>query len=111
MTDAIVAFCTCSDTEVGHSLAKTLVTEQWAACVNILPGIQSVYVWNDSLCTDDEVLLIIKTTNQKWSGLQEQVKALHPYDCPELIKLSIEDGLPDYLAWLKAQTPSDSTTV
>ena len=111
MTDAFIAFCTCPDMEVGHSLAKTLVTEQWAACVNILPGIQSVYVWDGSLCTDDEVLLIIKTTNHKWSGLQERVKTLHPYECPELIRLPIEDGLPDYLAWLQAQTSSNATTV
>ena len=110
MTDAFIAFCTCPDSEVGHSLATTLVTEQWAACVNIVPSIQSVYVWNGSLCADDEVLLIIKSTTQKWSGLQERVKTLHPYECPELIRLSIEDGLPDYLTWLQAQTSVDSTT-
>ena len=111
MTDAIIALCTCPDAEVGHALAKTLVTEHWAACVNILPGIQSVYVWDDSLCTDDEVLLIIKTTDPKWSGLQARVQALHPYECPELIRLAIEDGLPDYLTWLQAQASVDSTSV
>ena len=104
MTTSLVAFCTCPDAEVGQRLATTLVTDRLAACVNMVPGIRSIYVWDDALCNDEEVLLVIKTTQDRLEDLQERVKNLHPYDCPELIVLTITDGLPDYISWLVSQT-------
>jgi periplasmic divalent cation tolerance protein len=104
MTHPLVALCTCPDTDVAQKIASALVTEELAACVNILPNIRSVYRWDGALCNDEEVLLIIKTTSDRLEDLQQRVKALHPYDCPECIAMEITDGLPDYLNWVIAQT-------
>ena len=104
MTHPLVALCTCPDTDVAQKIASALVTEELAACVNILPNIRSVYRWDGALCNDEEVLLIIKTTSDRLEHLQQRVKALHPYDCPECIAMEITDGLPDYLNWVIAQT-------
>lgn len=85
-------------------LAKTLVTERLAACVNLVPAVRSFYVWEDKLQDDSEVLLIIKTTADRYPALEARVKALHPYQVPEIIALPILRGQADYLAWVTAGT-------
>lgn len=96
--------CTCGDAHEAKSLAHSLVAEKLAACVNIIPAVQSVYEWQGQLQEDNEVLLIIKTSKLKVDSLKHAIKQRHSYDSPELISIEIDDGLPDYLNWLEAQT-------
>ncbi|MGM0526305.1 MAG: divalent-cation tolerance protein CutA [Pseudomonadota bacterium] len=97
-------FCTCGDEQEANALAHYLIKEKLAACVNIIPKIQSVYEWNGKVENDSELLLIIKTSKLKLQSLKEAVKQKHSYDSPELISFKIDDGLPDYLSWIEAQT-------
>lgn len=86
------------------ALAKTLVTERLAACVSLVPAVRSIYVWEDKVQDDGEALLIIKTTADRYPALEARVKALHPYQVPEIIALPILRGQPDYLSWVSAGT-------
>jgi periplasmic divalent cation tolerance protein len=95
-----IVLCTVPDEAVAQRIASALVGEQLAACVNIVPGITSVYRWNDAIETAPELLLIIKTNRGVYSRLQDRIHALHPYELPEIIAVSIDSGLPDYLAWI-----------
>ncbi len=91
---------TCPDAEIAETIAKTLVSEGLAACVNILPPLRSVYTWRGKIASATEHLLLIKSTKHRYSALQERIQALHPYELPEIIAVPIVDGLPDYLSWL-----------
>lgn len=95
-----LSLCTCPDAQTARSLASTLVAEQLAACVNIVPGIVSVYRWQDAIETDDEVLLLIKTTERHLARLTTRIEALHPYDVPEVISHPITTGSKNYLDWI-----------
>lgn len=99
-----VIYCTCPDQTVAEHLANTLVDERLAACVNILPGITSVYVWEGKRQRDQEHLLIIKSCAGVYPRLTQRILALHPYDVPEIIALPIMAGTPAYLDWLRATT-------
>lgn len=76
------------------------MTEQLAACVNIIPGIQSIYRWRGAVEHDEELLLLIKTSDAVWSLLEERILALHPYELPEIISVRIQDGHSHYLDWI-----------
>ena len=76
------------------------MTEQLAACVNIIPGIQSIYRWRGAVEHDEELLLLIKTSDAVWSLLEERILALHPYELPEVISVRIQDGHSHYLDWI-----------
>ncbi len=104
MAEVLLALSTLPDETLATALAKTLVEERLAACVNILPGIRSVYAWQGELCDDNEVLMMIKTTNVRLPALRERLSALHPHDVPELIALPVVDGLPPYLQWVNQCT-------
>lgn len=103
MSDAFVIFCTCGSQEEAQTLASVLVSERLAACVNIVPGIQSVYRWNDKIETATEFLLIIKSAADRLDAIQARLETLHSYDTPEVIAVSIVSGSPKYLAWLRRQ--------
>jgi periplasmic divalent cation tolerance protein len=90
----------CPDSAVAEKLAHTLLESHLAACVNILPNIQSVYEWKGEIISDAEVLLFIKTRREHYAAIEQVLLKQHPYEVPELIALSIETGLPSYLAWL-----------
>jgi periplasmic divalent cation tolerance protein len=92
------------DHAAAEALAKTLVEQRLAACVNILAACTSVYRWQGTLETASEVPLLIKTTQDRYAALEAAVRAAHPYQLPELIALPIKQGLPDYLAWITAET-------
>jgi len=81
-------------------LAKGLVEERLAACVNMVPRIESVFWWDGKIQHDEESLLIIKTTQLKVESMIKYVQENHPYDVPEIITLSLAEGLPDYLNWV-----------
>lgn len=76
------------------------MTEQLAACVNIIPGIQSIYRWRGAVEHDEELLLLIKSSDAVWSLLEERILALHPYELPEIISVRIQDGHSHYLDWI-----------
>lgn len=92
---------TCPDADTAGRIARTLVEERLAACVNVLPPMRSVYRWKGQVEEAGEVLLLIKTSGTRFAALRERLRALHPYELPEIVAVPIVDGLPDYLAWLQ----------
>ena len=104
MTQPESPFCvvinTCPDKETARNVATILVKEKWAACVNILPGITSVYPWKDKIETGEEVLLLIKSRNALYPQLEARLREIHPYELPEIINVSISGGLEAYLGWI-----------
>src|SRR5215470_15356698 len=100
MTDKIIVFVTCESKEQAETIAQTVVTEKLAACVNVLPGIRSCYVWGRELTWSDEVLLLIKTTRGRFNQLQDRVKELHSYSVPEIVGVPIEDANRRYMDWI-----------
>lgn len=100
MVDCQLILSTCPDTEVAERIADTLVDQKLAACVNLVPGLRSVYRWKGQRERAEEVLLIIKSRTQDYSTVEKALRALHPYELPEIIAVPISAGLPAYLAWL-----------
>lgn len=100
----LIAHCSCPDTETAARIARQLVEERLAACVQAIPGISSTYRWQGALRTDTEVLLLIKTTRARFDALKSRLPDLHPYDLPELIAVEAVDGLDRYLHWVEAET-------
>ncbi|GAB4861335.1 hypothetical protein Ancab_036496 [Ancistrocladus abbreviatus] len=101
---SIVVYVTVRNKEAGKKLAESIVKERLAACVNRVPGIESVYEWKGEIQTDSEELLIIKTRESLLGSLTEHVKANHEYDLPEVIALPITGGNTQYLEWIKNST-------
>jgi periplasmic divalent cation tolerance protein len=108
--DVLLAFCTCPDEALALSLAETLVDEGLAACVNLLPGVRSIYVWQGQRHSDAEVLLLIKTAAARFPELAARLRRLHPHDLPEIMAVPIRHGLPDYLNWVITCTTATSRT-
>jgi periplasmic divalent cation tolerance protein len=104
MPDALLIFCTCPDAESAARIARTLVDERLAACVNRLPGVTSVYRWQGEVHEDSEVLLLIKTRGELFEPLRARLVALHPYEVPEVIALEVAAGHAPYLDWLRRET-------
>jgi len=101
-----VVLVTAPDAAIGARLARTLVEERLAACVNLVPGVRSVYRWEGAVHEDDEVLLVIKTREDRVAALSQRVQELHPYELPELLAVGVGGGSERYLAWLReAATP------
>uniref|UniRef100_A0A7N0UKW9 Protein CutA, chloroplastic n=1 Tax=Kalanchoe fedtschenkoi TaxID=63787 RepID=A0A7N0UKW9_KALFE len=101
---SIVVYVTVPNKESGKKLAESIVKEKLAACVNRVPGIESVYEWKGEIQTDSEELLIIKTRESLLEALTEHVKANHEYEVPEVIALPITGGSVPYLEWIKNST-------
>ncbi len=97
----VVVLVTCPNRVPAKRLAAALVSKRLAACVNIVPGLESLFRWDSKMDRAKEVLLIIKTTAKRLPALQRAVLALHPYDVPEIIALPIIAGHPPYLRWLR----------
>ncbi len=100
MSNALIVLVTASSSEEASRIADALVGGRLAACVNIVSGVESVYRWEGKVARDSEVLMIIKTTDDRYAELEAQVKALHSYTTPEVIALRIERGSEAYLNWL-----------
>lgn len=99
MTEAIVVYVTCPPDDA-ETLAETLVKEGLVACVNIVPSIKSIYMWQGSVAKDQESLLVMKTSSAIYDRLEARVKQLHSYELPEVIALPIQKGSEKYLDWL-----------
>lgn len=100
MTDARVVLVTVPSREEGERIAEALVGESLAACVNVVGPIRSIYRWQGAICRDDEYLLLIKTTADRYAALEARVLALHGYENPEVIALPVERGAAAYLEWI-----------
>ena len=100
---ALLALCACPRGAVAEQIASTLVDRRLAACVNIIPGVQSVYRWQGKIARDDELLLLIKTTTSRFDELSALIVDMHPYELPEVIAVSIERGISEYLQWIEEQ--------
>jgi periplasmic divalent cation tolerance protein len=100
MTDKKLVLSTCGSIEEARKLARALVEKQLAACVNVVPQIESVYYWKGKVETSTEYLLLIKTTAGAFDELRDVLTELHSYDVPECIEIAIEDGSAAYLAWI-----------
>lgn len=98
-TGVSVALCTCPPSEAVR-LAGLVVEGGLAACVNVLPSVQSIYRWEGKLENEEESLLIIKTTTTGFPALRDALAEAHPYDVPEIILLDVADGLPAYIEWV-----------
>jgi periplasmic divalent cation tolerance protein len=107
-SQVLLSYCTCPDESTASTIAEALVAEELAACANQIPGIRSVYRWQGKIEHDEEVLLIIKTTEERFDALVQRLRELHPYDLPEIIAVQVTHGLPDYLQWVNKCTSDDS---
>jgi len=95
-----IVLTTCPDEACAERIARTLVEEGLAACVSILPPMRSIYKWEGKIETASEQLLVIKSATARFPAIRDRLRALHPYELPEIIAVPIADGLPEYLAWL-----------
>lgn len=102
--DARMVYVTCPTIEVAQAIARDLLENRAAACVNIVPGLQSVYRWNGAIEIDSELLLLIKTRRARLADVEARVTALHPDAVPELVAVTIDAGSRAYLDWLAEQT-------
>ena len=97
----LVVLSTFPDAAAASAAAKVLVGEKLAACVNVVPGISSTYMWDEKIETAAEALAIIKTTADAWPALEHRLAELHPYDTPEIVALPAERVLAAYGEWVK----------
>jgi len=103
---AVLVYCTTASPEQAESIGRTLVEERLAACVNILPGMRSIYHWQGAIETATEAVLIAKTRTDLAEALLARIKALHTYEVPCAVVLPIQGGLPEFLGWIDTETAS-----
>jgi periplasmic divalent cation tolerance protein len=103
MADVVMIFCTCATSEQALTIGDSLIEARLAACVNVLPPVHSIYRWEGKVETADEVLLMIKTTRERFPAVRDRIAQLHTYDTPEIIAVPVLDGSDKYLAWLRDQ--------
>ena len=100
MTDKRIVLCSAGSEDEARKIARHLVDERLAACVNIIPWIESIYRWQGKLESSGEWLLLIKTTVERFPAVRDAIRDLHSYELPECIAISIEDGSSGYLEWI-----------
>lgn len=96
----LMVYVTCP-AAVAEALATTLVEQRVAACVNVVPEVRSVYRWQGAVEQTEECLLLIKTAASRYEALEQQVRAHHPYELPEIVAVSLNAGFTDYLRWVQ----------
>ncbi len=99
----VAVLATAPSTEVAEQIGGTLVEERLAACVNLVPGMVSIFRWRGAVSRESEVLMILKTTTDAVESLKRRIVELHPYEVPEVLALEVRDGLPAYLDWVRAE--------
>jgi len=99
-----IVLITAPDADTGTRLARALVDERLAACVNLVPGIRSIYRWEGAIEEGDEVLMVVKTRAARCAALAARVSDLHPYDVPEVLELPTVGGSPAYLDWVREES-------
>lgn len=105
MTDAsaLVVLSTFPDADSAARVARTLVDDRLAACVNLIPSVRSIYRWQGAISDEAETLAVIKTTAGRYAALAARIAELHPYQVPEIIALPLVEAHPPYLAWLAGE--------
>jgi len=103
-----VVLCTCPNEVSAETIANTLVREKLAACVNIVPGLTSIYQWQGNLEKSQELLLVIKSKSDVFSNVENAILAHHPYELPEIISIPIVNGFSNYLAWIDDNIDQDA---
>src|SRR5437660_11022933 len=100
MTDKRIVLTTAGSEEEARKIAKHLVENRLAACVNIIPQVESIYRWQGNVESSREWLLVVKSTAEQFAAIRDAIRELHSYELPECIAISIEEGSPEYLQWL-----------
>ena len=106
MSKYLLVQTTFPDIDTAQRVAKLIVQAKLAACVNIVPQVQSIYIWQGEECSASECIALIKTTEQAYLELESFIQRQHPYELPEIIATPITNGLEDYLSWLTTNTTS-----
>lgn len=110
MEAVVLILCTVPDRETGEKIAAALTLRRLAACVNIIPGLTSVFRWQAEIQRDSEVLLMVKSTADRFSELEHLIRELHPYQLPEIIALPVSGGSEEYISWVVSETrPTDAS--
>lgn len=104
--NVLVVFVTFPDRAAACQIGTVLIEKQLAACVNIIPGAESIYRWEGKVCVENEVVAIVKTTEDAYHQMEQALKELHPYDTPEIVALRPETGSRDYLNWVRGEVLS-----
>jgi periplasmic divalent cation tolerance protein len=97
----VIAFSTFPEAEIARKIAHELVENAIVACANIVPSVESIYFWKEKVETSAEVLAIFKMTAARYSEFESRLRKLHPYDVPEIVRLNIAGGNPDYFLWIE----------
>ncbi len=108
MTELLLVMTSLPDMEAAKALARRLIDANLAACVQLQPGVQSIYRWEGRICEEQEVVLVAKTTAVKWSAISAFITQNHPYDVPEIIAQVITHSHTDYARWVSAETTGTS---
>jgi len=102
--DFLLVLSTCPDAATAERIARALVEESLAACVNVVPGVRSIYLWNGAVQDTQEFLMIAKTTATRVEELRVRLVDIHPYEVPEVVAVRLADGHDAYLRWIAAAT-------
>jgi periplasmic divalent cation tolerance protein len=105
---AIVVVTTVGTEEQAYLIARELVSRRQAACVNVMPGVRSIYRWKGKICKDGELLLIIKTQEAEFEGVSETIRELHSYELPEILAFNVSKGEKNFLAWIASSVDKDA---
>ncbi len=101
MLGFLMVFCTCPGEEEARALAAALIARRVAACVNVLPPVQSIYRWHGKIESASECMLLIKTTEERFGALRDAITELHSYETPEIVAVPVSYGSDKYLAWIR----------
>lgn len=101
MTDVVVVLSTAPSHEAGVGIGRRLVEERLAACVNVVPGARSIYVWDGKIEEADEAVLLIKTRRERYTEVERRLHELHSYSVPEILAIPVGAGAPAYVRWVE----------
>lgn len=105
---AIVVVTTVGTEEQAYLIAREIVARRQAACVNILPGVRSIYRWQGKICKDGELLLIVKTMETEFEAVAATIRELHTYELPEILSFTVARGEPSFLEWIVASVDKEA---
>lgn len=103
MTNSVVVLCTFGSREDARRIGSAVVEARLAACVNILPAVESIYRWKGEIEGAEETMTLMKTSEESFPALRDRIKQMHSYETPEIVALPIVSGLEDYLGWIQEQ--------
>ncbi|HZF08468.1 MAG TPA: divalent-cation tolerance protein CutA [Thermoanaerobaculia bacterium] len=105
---AIVVVTTVGTEEQAYLIAREIVARRQAACVNVLPGMRSIYRWKGKICKDGELLLLVKTMEGEFEGVAATIRELHSYELPEILSFTVTRGEPGFLDWIAASVDKEA---